>query len=58
MTFDIKWHSNSRKFLRKLPSNIATRIVKKLKQLKENPFRYLRHYEGRVTNLGLEIIGH
>jgi len=50
MTFDIEWHSNSRKFLRKLPSEIAMRIVKKVKGLKENPFRYLEHYEG-----GLQI---
>lgn len=46
MTFDIEWHSNSRKFLRKLPSDIAKRIIKKIKELTENPFRYLRHYEG------------
>lgn len=46
MTFDIKWHSNSRKFLRKLPSEIAKRIIKKIKDAKENPFRYLEHYEG------------
>ena len=46
MTFDIEWHSNSRKFLRKIPSDIARRIVKKIKKLRENPFRYLKHYEG------------
>ena len=46
MTFDVGWHSNSRKFLRKLPPDIAKRIVKKIKELKENPFCYLGHYEG------------
>ncbi len=46
MTFDIKWQPNARKFLRKLSPDIAKRIVKKIKELKENPFRYLEHYEG------------
>lgn len=46
MTFDIGWQPSARKFLRKLPFDIAKRIVKKLKQLEENPFRYLEHYEG------------
>ena len=46
MTFNIEWHSNARKFLRKLPFEIAKRIVKKIKKVKENPFRYLEHYEG------------
>ena len=46
MPFDIKWTANSRKFLRKLTPEISKRIVGKIKQLKENPFRYLEHYEG------------
>jgi len=46
MFFNIEWHPNARKFLRKLPLEIAKRIVKKIKGLKENPFRFLEHYEG------------
>ena len=46
MSYDIKLKPKADKFLDKLPKNIALRIIKKLKQLRENPFRYLEHYEG------------
>ena len=46
MAFDIEWQPNARKFLRKLSSDIAKRIVKKIKEIEENPFHYLEHYEG------------
>jgi mRNA interferase RelE/StbE len=46
MTFSIFWQSQARKFLRKLPSEVSKRIVKKIKEIKENPFRYLEHFEG------------
>jgi mRNA-degrading endonuclease RelE of RelBE toxin-antitoxin system len=29
-----------------LPKDIALRLTKKMCQLKENPFRYLKHFEG------------
>jgi len=39
------------KYLRSLPEKISLRIIKKLKQVKENPFRYLEHYEGKYYKL-------
>ena len=46
MSFQIKWKPKSFKYLKKLPQDIALRIWKKIDELKQNPFRYLEHYEG------------
>jgi len=46
MSYGIELTPKSDKFLNKLPKEIALRIIGKLKQLMENPFRYLEHYEG------------
>lgn len=46
MSYSIKWKPKPLKFINKLPKNIALRIWNKLDKLKENPFRYLEHYEG------------
>ena len=46
MSYAVKWTAQSTKILKKLPKNIAIRIWNKTQELKENPFRYLEHYEG------------
>jgi len=46
MTYSVEWHPKTRKFLRKLPKEVSARIVLKVKKMKEEPFRYLEHYEG------------
>ena len=46
MTYTIKWNPTAAHFLNRLPNGIALRIVKKLKQVKSNPFRFVEHYEG------------
>ena len=46
MNYAIELTPKSCKFLNKLSKETALRITKRLKQLKENPFRYLEHYEG------------
>ncbi len=46
MSWTIKWNVQSTKILNKLPKDIAMRIWNKTQELKENPFRYLKHYEG------------
>ena len=51
MIYEIKLKPKVEKFLDKLPQDVALRIIKKLKQLKENPFRYLEHYEGEGYKL-------
>ena len=45
MTYSVKLSKNAEKFLDKLPKNIALRILNKLEEIKDNPFRYLEYYE-------------
>lgn len=47
MSYSVEWHPKVRKFLRKLPKDISKRIVLKVKDVQEDPFRYLEHYEGK-----------
>jgi mRNA interferase RelE/StbE len=46
MNYSIKWSPQSSRFLDELQGNVTKRILKKLEEVKENPFRYLEHYEG------------
>jgi mRNA-degrading endonuclease RelE of RelBE toxin-antitoxin system len=46
MTYKIKWHPQAFKILKKLPKAIIERVLAKLDILKENPFRFLEHFEG------------
>jgi mRNA interferase RelE/StbE len=43
MAYEIIWSPRAKKFLRKLPRNIAGRIVLKVKLLEESPLQYLEH---------------
>lgn len=45
MNYTIKLHPKVNKFLEKLDSILSSRLKKRLKLLKENPFRFLEHYE-------------
>ena len=47
MSYVVKWTTQSTKILKKLPEKIALRIWNKTQELKENPFRYLKYYEGK-----------
>ncbi len=47
MTYEILWHPKALEKLEKLSKNISERIVKKVEGIKENPFRFLEHYEGK-----------
>jgi len=46
MAFKIEWSQLAEKELSKLPKEIASRIVRKVDSIKENPFHFLEHYEG------------
>ncbi|MFH1521776.1 MAG: type II toxin-antitoxin system RelE/ParE family toxin [archaeon] len=46
MNYKIELGPKAKKAIIKLPQEISLRIIKKLKQLEENPFHYLEHYEG------------
>jgi len=47
MVYHIKLHPTIFKFLNKVEKGLSTRIKNKLKLLKNEPFRYLEHYEGQ-----------
>lgn len=51
MNYEIEFSSRSKKFLKKLPKDISLRIIEKLKQLKQEPFRFLKHFEGAYYKL-------
>ena len=46
MSYSVEWNPKVRKFLHKLQKDVSERIVLKVKEVKEEPFRYLEHYEG------------
>ena len=46
MGFEIEWNKRAEKTLSKFPKKIASRIVKKIDNIKSNPFHFLEHYEG------------
>lgn len=46
MSFSISFDNEAVKYLESLPTNISDRIIEKFEEIKENPFRYLEHYEG------------
>ena len=46
MMFEVEYNSQSKKFLKNADKNLVERIIKKLEEVMENPFRYLEHYEG------------
>ncbi len=46
MSYEVEWYKSAYKYLEKLPKNIIERILKKFDMLKEDPFRFLEHYEG------------
>ena len=46
MTFDVRLHLRVDGFIDKLERLVAERIRKKLRMLKEDPFRFLEHHEG------------
>jgi mRNA interferase RelE/StbE len=51
MSFSVEWDENALGFLNKLPKDIAKRIFDKVESIKENPFRFLEHYEGKYYKL-------
>lgn len=47
MTYSVKLHPKVNRFLNKCDTILSGRIKKKLKLLKDEPFRYLEHYGGK-----------
>ena len=46
MTFLVMLHPRVDKFIHKLEHDIAERVRRKLRQLQDNPFRFLEHHAG------------
>ena len=51
MAWEIRWKPAPLKFLENLQKDIALRILNKLDAIKENPFRYIEHYEGEYYKI-------
>lgn len=45
MSFSVDWNPSAVKVLEKLPNELIKRILNKIDEVKENPFRYLEHFE-------------
>ena len=45
MSYTIEWHPKASKNLSNLPKDLIRNILNKLDQVKENPFRFLEHFE-------------
>ena len=46
MNYEIKFSNQATKFIKNLQSNIKERVISKFKEISENPFRFIEHYEG------------
>jgi len=47
MSFQVEWSPKASKNLAKLPKYLIERIFDKIDEVKEDPFRYLEHFEGQ-----------
>ncbi len=46
MTYTIIWHDASQDDLKSLDRQVAARIVKKIRSIELNPYRFVEHLEG------------
>ncbi|MEK6935586.1 MAG: type II toxin-antitoxin system RelE/ParE family toxin [Nanoarchaeota archaeon] len=46
MIFKIEFSKQATKFIKNLPDDLKERLKNKFKEISENPFRYLEHFEG------------
>lgn len=46
MNYEIEFSSQAKRFIKNLDKKDSLRLLDKFNILKENPFRYLEHYEG------------
>mgnify|MGYP001251663891 CR=1 FL=1 len=51
MKFKVSWHPKAEKFVEKLPKDIAKRVLLKIDEVAEEPFRFLKHFEGEGYKL-------
>ena len=51
MVWEITWYPKAFRILKNLPFNLQERIIKRVEKLKDNPFHFLEHFEGRLYKL-------
>ena len=51
MRYDIEIGPKAKKTIKRMQNSVASHIIKKIYQLKENPYRYLEHFEGNGYKL-------
>lgn len=51
MNLEIIWFPQASKYVKKLPKDIAKRILEKIDEVITDPFRYLEHFEGEGYKL-------
>mgnify|MGYP001581414437 FL=1 len=49
--FQVEYCSQPKKFLKIIDKIFTKRIIDKIEEIRENPFRYLEHYEGDYYKL-------
>jgi mRNA-degrading endonuclease RelE of RelBE toxin-antitoxin system len=47
MSYEVYWSPKVQKVLRSLPKVTSKRIILKVKRIKDDPFHFLEHYEGK-----------
>lgn len=45
MIFEVEWHPKASKNLSRLPKFLIERVLKKVDEVKKDPFRFLEHFE-------------
>lgn len=46
MTYQIKWHPQALKILKKLPKSTISRVLNKFDKISSDPHRFAEHFEG------------
>jgi len=51
MTFSVIWHPKAAKQVELLPKQIRERVLRKIDEVAQEPFRFLEHFEGDCYKL-------
>jgi mRNA-degrading endonuclease RelE of RelBE toxin-antitoxin system len=51
MSWEVRWHPKAAKYVESLPKHISTRILAKLDEAAQDPFKYLEHFAGEPCKL-------
>ncbi|MEK6928357.1 MAG: type II toxin-antitoxin system RelE/ParE family toxin [Nanoarchaeota archaeon] len=51
MIYEVRFSNQATKFIRKLQLDIQKRIKSKFREVADNPFRHIEHYEGNYYKI-------